>query len=484
MTDLTHQDDNAEPSSPQQSTFVTAENSNGVIGNTLYQSTVNCNTGDSVQNAINAINANDPNEGFRIFWDEVGSEDDRRTVLYGVDPAKAGRLLEKTAETDTHGLESVLALLAKLDDGRLADFMGRDGVAPELRFKVVASLPRDKVQTLLAKLGATDPVLAAELVGQLADAQPAAGQHLGPVAVLAILPAARADRHFLTHLPGIKSWDQLILGLEEEDEREQLLTELSSERLRELLVRMAPVNVESFMTALPSERAVRELNQLTDSQLTPLLVAMSVGRSADIIYQIAPNLAARALAGVAANEAAPRLELVERNRAADIIRAMPPPKASACLQRVRTATAAQLIQRMAAARDSSDRVTATLAALPARLRGALIDRVAINDGATAKNLRKSLRDGESDVTGWHRIDALLTMLACVHLVLYRLGRQYRGSQGFGSALREQMADAGGLWRAIRQSSTGKDPNYRKQRDSIALLLVFTLVTLVIVIMFR
>jgi hypothetical protein len=36
-------------------------------------------------------------------------------------------------------------------------------------------------------------------VGQLADAQPAADQHRGPLAVLAILPAARADRRFLTH---------------------------------------------------------------------------------------------------------------------------------------------------------------------------------------------------------------------------------------------------------------------------------------------
>ena len=483
MTDLTHQDDNAEP--PQQLTFVTVEKSKGVIGNNLYQSTVNFNTSDSVQNAINAINANDLNEAFRIFRDEVRSEDDRRTVLYGVDLAKAGRLLEKTAKTGTNGLESVLAMLAKLDDRRLADFMGRDGVAPELRFEVVASLPGDKVRTLLAKLGAVDPVLAAELVGQLADAQPAAaGQHLGPVAVLAILPAARADRHFLTHLPDIKSWEQIILGLGEKAERGQLLTELSSERLRKLLVRMAPVNVEPLMAALPLERAVRELSQLTDSQLTPLLVAMGVDRSADVINRIAPDLAARAVAGLHANEAAPRLELVDCNRAADIIRATPPPKASACLQRVRTATAAQLLQRMAAVPDSSDRLTATLAALPARLRGALIDRIAVNDVATAENLRKSLPDSESDVTGWHRIDALLTMLTSVHLVLYRLGRQYRGSQGFGSTLREQLADAGELWRAMRQSSTGKTPDYRKQRDSIALLLVLTLVTLVIVIMSR
>jgi Mg/Co/Ni transporter MgtE len=375
MTDLPHQDDDAGPSSPQQSAFANAGNSNGVIGNNLYQSTVNYNTGDSVQKAINAINANDVTVAFGILWDKVWSEHDRRTVLYGIDLAKAGRLLEKTAETDAHGLES---LLAKLDDGRLADFMGRDGVVPELRFEVVASLPRNKVRTLLAKLGTADPTLAAELVGHLADAQPAVGQHLGPAAVLAILPTARTDRHFLTHLPCIKSWDQLILGLEE-DECAQLLAELPSERLRELLVRMTLVNVEPLMAALPLERAVRELNQLTDSQLTLLLVAMSVDRSADIIRRIALDLAARAVAGVHANEAAPRLELVElveRNRAADIIRAMPPPKASACLQRVRTATAAQLLQSMAAAPDSSDRLTATLAALPARLRGALIDRVA------------------------------------------------------------------------------------------------------------
>jgi flagellar motility protein MotE (MotC chaperone) len=484
MTDLTQQDDNAEPSSPQQSASGTVENSSGFIGNNLIQSTVNYNTGDTVQNAINAIDANDLTVAFRIFWDKVGSEDDRRTVLCGIDPAKACRLLEKTAEADTHGIGSVLTLLAELDDGHLADFMGRDGVVPELRFEVAASLPPDKVRTLLAKLGAADPMLAAELVGQLADAQAAAGQHLGPVAVLAILPAARADRHFLTHLPAIKSWDRLILGLEEEDEREQLLAKLSSERLRELLVQMAPVNVEPLMAAIPWERAVPELNQLTGSQLTPLLIAMSVDRSAGFIYRIAPDLAARALAGVHAKEAAPRLELVGRNRAAEIILAMPPPRASACLQRVGTATATELLQRMAAAPDSSDRFPATLAALPAWLRGALIDRVAVSDGAAAENLRKSLRDGGSGVTGWHRIDALLTMLASVHLVLYRLGRQYRGSQGFGSALREQLADAGRLWRAMRQSSTDKTPDYRKQRDSIALLLALTWVTLVIVIIFR
>jgi len=343
------------------------------------------------------------------------------------------------------------------------------------------------VRTLLAKLGAADPVLAAELVGQLADARPAAARHLGPVAVLAVLPASRADRHFLTHLPDMKCWDQLILGLEDVHERANLLKELSSERLRELLVRTAPENVEPLMAALTLERAIPELNQLTDSQLTPLLVAMSVKWSADVIHRIAPDLAARAGAGVPANEAAPRLELVERvdrNRAADIILAMPPLRASACLQRVRTPTAARLLQRMAAAPGSSDRLTATLAALPALLRGALIDRVAVNDGAAAENLRKNLPDGESDVTGWHRIDALLTMLASVHLVLYRLGRQYRGSQGFGSALREQLADAGRLWRAMRQSSTDKTPDYRKQRDSIALLLALTWVTLVIVIIFR
>jgi hypothetical protein len=275
--------------------------------------------------------------------------------------------------------------------------------------------------------------------------------------------------------------------LEEKDERAELLAELSSERLRELLLQTAPINLEALMAALPWERAVWELNQLTDSQLAPLLVAMSVDRSADIIYRIAPDLAARSVAGMHANEAAPRLEFVElakRSRAADIILAMPPARASACLQRVRTATAALLLQRMAGAADSSDRLTATLSALPARLRGALIDRVAVDDGATAENLRKILPDGESDVTGWHRIDALLTMLASVHLVLYRLGRQYRGSQGFGSALRQQLADAGGLWRAMRQSSTGKAPNYRKQRDSLALLLVLTWVAFVIAIFFR
>jgi hypothetical protein len=486
MTDLPRQDDNPEPSSSQQSTFVKAENSNGAIGNNLYQSTLIYNTGDSVQKAVAVIDAHGLPEAFRIFWDKVGSEEDRRTVLYGVGLAKASLLLEKTAATDARGLGAVLALLAELDDGRVADLMGRGGVVPELRFEVAASLPGDKVRTLLVKLGAADPVLAAELVGQLADARPAAGRHLGPVAVLAVLPAARADRHFLTRLPDMKCWDQLILGLEEKDERAQLLTELSSERLRELLVRTAPENVEPLMAALPLERAIPELNQLTDSQLTPLLVAMSVERSADVIHGIAPDLAARAGAGVPANEAAPRLELVERadrNRAADIILAMPPLRASACLQRVRTATAARLLQRMAAAPGSSDRLTATLAALPALLRGALIDRVAVDDGAAAENA-ENLPDGESDVTGWHRIDALLTMLASVHLVLYRLGRQYRGSQGFGSALREQLADAGGLWRAMRQSSTGKTPDYRKQRNSIATLLVLTLVTLVIVIIFR
>jgi hypothetical protein len=37
---------------------------------------------------------------------------------------------------------------------------------------------------------------------------------------------------------------------------------------------------------------------------------------------------------------------------------------------------------------------------------------------------------------------------------------------------------------MRQSSTGKTPDYRKQRDSIAMLLILTLMTLVIVIIFR
>ena len=60
MTDLHHQDDNPEPSPPQQSTFVNAENSKGVIGNTLEHSIVNYNTGDSVQKAIDTIKAHDP----------------------------------------------------------------------------------------------------------------------------------------------------------------------------------------------------------------------------------------------------------------------------------------------------------------------------------------------------------------------------------------------------------------------------------------
>jgi flagellar motility protein MotE (MotC chaperone) len=484
MTDLSRQDDTVEPHSPQQSTSPIVQNSNGVIGNSLYHSNITYNASDSVQNAINAVNANDLTVAFEFFWDKVGSEEDRRAVLYGVDPAKAARILERTAATDAHGLEAVLALLAKLDDGRLADFMGRDGVPPELRFDVVASLPSDKVRTLLAKLGAADPVLAAELVGKLADARPAVGQHRGPVAVLAVLPAARADRHFLTHLPDIKSWDQLILGLEELDERAQLLRELSSERLRELLFRTAPVNVERLTEALPLERAVQELNQLTDSQLPPLLVAMSVRQAVDVICRIAPDLAARAVAGVHASEAAPWLELVERNLAADIIRVMPPAKASACLQRVNTETAAQLLQRLAAVPESSDGLSATLAALPAWLRGALIDRVAVNDGAAAENLRKGARDGYSGVTGWLRIDALLTLLMSIHLVLYRLGRQYRGSQGFSPALRQQLADAGGLWRAMRQSAMDKPPDYRKQRNSIALVMIFTWVAFAIVIIFR
>ena len=58
-------------------------------------------------------------------------------------------------------------------------------------------------------------------------------------------------------------------------------------------------------------------------------------------------------------EAAPWLEFAEPSRAAVIILTVPPPKASACLQRVRTATAAQLLQYMAAIPDGSERLTAT-----------------------------------------------------------------------------------------------------------------------------
>ncbi len=126
-----------------------------------------------------------------------------------------------------------------------------------------------------------------------------------------------------------------------------------------------------------------------------------------------------------------------------------------------------------------------LAELPDRLRAALPDRVAMKSEADADRLRALLPKGQRlATTGWPRIDDVLTMLSTAGPALRRLDPEFRGTSRLGTALGREIADARGLWRAMRQSSARSPVDYRTQRNYLAIPLVLALVALACTIAIR
>jgi flagellar motility protein MotE (MotC chaperone) len=437
---------------------------------------LNYNPTDKVEEAVRNINGSDAGTGFSLF--RRLSPDTRVIVLCEVRFDKGVGLLAKMRESgEGGGRRAVLQHLARIDEGRLAEFLGPDGVRPQLRAEVAAALRPEKVRVLLARLGASHPASAAQLVEQLAAAEPVPDSNTGPRAAVAVLPADRADRRFLTHLPSTRGTASVQANLPRE-ERRDLLKELSSQELRDRLVLAGRANAEKLIEALPEERAVQELSQVASDQLAPLLASLSANKSAQLMNRLPPELLAAVL-GDGSADGAHWLQNADRGLAAAVMEKMEPTRAAACLRRVRAGTAAELL-RAPGLPDAW--LAEVLAKLPVRLRAALLDRVAMDSQAAAGQLRKALGDGRQPLeTGWARADATLTILTALNPALRRLGPRFRGTERLSSALRKEAADARGLWRGMRHSADAKQVNYQAQRNVLATALILSVIALACVI---
>lgn len=341
----------------------------------------------------------------------------------------------------------------------------------QLSTEVVSTLPAERVHDLLARLGAAHPALAAYLVERLAAAEPAAGRNTGPRAVSAVLPA---DCHFLNRLPPTRSTVSVLASLPE-DKRRNLLLEFPPQDLRDCLILADGSSAEPLIEVLPEDRAVQELNQLTSDQLAPLLASLSADRWAQLTQRISSHVVGAALTDGAV-DGAPWLEHMDRSHAAEILGRMQPAQAAAYLRLVRTGTAAGLL-RSPSVQDSW--LAEVLAALPARLRAALLDRIATNNPALACRLREVLPEVRQPAsTGWPRVDAVLTMFATIDPSVHRLSSHFRGTERLSTALGQEAVDARELWRAMRQSSAPRPINYQAQRNHLAVALLLALIAIV------
>jgi hypothetical protein len=421
--------------------------------------------GDVVRDAVRSINASGAKELFARFCRVP--QDYRGTVLDQVRLDKGITLLATMQERQ--GLDTVLAHLTGLDEKRVAEFLGPEGVRQGLRTEVAATLPAEKMRVVLTELGADHPEHAAQLIEQLASGGHLSGTH----AVTAILPEDRADRQFLAFLVPTTSAVSVLAELPK-GEQQHLLSRLSPQDVRRYLILVDRTNAAALIEVLPADLTKQELNQLTIQELASLLASLSPGQSARLTSWISRDRLRAALAD-SSIDGTPWLEHMDPSQAAEILDRMPPARAAARLQRVRTGTAAEVLQALSGA--PAGWLADVLAALPDRLRAALPDRVAMKSETDADRLRAVLPQGQEPVlTGWPCIDAVLTMLSTAGPALRRLDPQYRGTSKLGSALGREIADARGLWRAMRQSSARK-PDYRTQRNYLAISLILALVAL-------
>jgi hypothetical protein len=427
---------------------------------------------DVVRDAVRSINASAANELLARFCEVP--QDYRGSVLDQVRLDKGITLLATMWESQ--GLDAVLAHLTGLDEKRVAEFLGPEGMRQGLRTEVAATLPAEKMRVVLAELGADHPVHAAQLIEQLASGGHLSGTH----AVTAILPGDRAGRQFLAFLAPTTSAVGVLVELPK-GEQQHLLSELSPQDVRHYLILADRTNAAALVEVLPADLTKQELNQLTIQQLASLLASLGPGQSARLTSWISRDRLMAALAD-SSIDVTPWLEQ-DPSQAAEILERMAPVRAAACLQRVRTGTAAELLQALSGARNGW--LADVLAALPDRLRAALPDRVAMKSEADADRLRALLPKGQRlATTGWPRIDDVLTMLSTAGPALRRLDPGFRGTSRLGTALGREIADARGLWRAMRQSSARSPADYRTQRNYLAIALVLALVALACTIAIR
>jgi flagellar motility protein MotE (MotC chaperone) len=429
--------------------------------------------GDVVRDAVRTINACGAKELFDLFC--TVPQDYRGTVLYLIRLDKGIALL--TTMREREGLDAVLAHLTGLDEKRVAEFLGTEGMLQSLRIEVAARLPAEKMRVVLSELGADHPEHAAQLIEQLASSERISGSH----AVIAILPEKPVGRRFLAFLPPTASAASVLTELPK-DEQQRLLSSLSSQDVRRYLILADRINAAALIEVLPAELTKQELNQLTIGRLASLLASLGPGQSARLTGWISRDRLMAALADSSMDET-PWLEHMEPSQAAEILERMPPARAAGRLQRVRTGTAAEVLQVLSGAPFGW--LADVLAALPDRLRAALPDRVAMKSGADADRLRAVLSERQRPLTtGWPRVDAALTMLSTAGPALRRLDPQYRDTSQLGTALGREIADARGLWRAMRQSSVRRPVENRKQRNYLAVALVLALVALACMIAIR
>jgi hypothetical protein len=422
--------------------------------------------GDLVRDAVRIINASGAKQLFDRFCSVP--QEYRGTVLCQIRLDKGIALL--TTMRERQGLDAVLAYLIELDEKRVAEFLGPEGMLQGLRIEVAATLPTEKMRVVLSELGADHREHAAQLIEQLASDGRLSGSH----AITAILPEKPVGRSFLAFLPPTTGAASVLAELPE-DEQRRLLSSLSSQDVRRYLILADRTNAAPLIEVLPADLTKQELNQLTIRQLASLLASLGPGQSTRLTSWISRDRLRAALADHSIDET-PWLEHMEPSQAAEILERMPPARAAARLQRVRTGTAAEVLQVLSGAPIGW--LTDVLAALPDRLRAALPDRVAMKSEADADRLRVVLSKGQGPpTTGWPRIDAVLTMLSTARPVLRRLDPQYRDTSKLGTALGREIADARGLWRAMRQSSVRRPGENQVQRNYLAIALVLALVAL-------
>lgn len=242
----------------------------GVTGNVagnayIYQ--IN-NYPRSIQDAVHHINAHASDEAFEQFNNRPSKE--RITLLHLVRLDKAVTLV--TTMRERVGLIATASLLQSLDELRMVELLGGDGLPRKLAAGIVAAWPQRRARLLIARLGVAEPASAAGLVERIAGAPPVPDLRTGPAGALDVLPPDRASRRFLSHLSGSPAAVRLLAHLPDQDEQRSLLATLSPADLHQRLTQASGSDARVLLTALPLDNAVRELDTLD-----PKLVAQVIG---------------------------------------------------------------------------------------------------------------------------------------------------------------------------------------------------------------
>jgi flagellar motility protein MotE (MotC chaperone) len=442
----------------------------------------------TIQNAVDKINSNVmPAEQLNEF-NKSTEIAEQLAILCKVRADKAASLVRELMEhADLHG--RTVALLERVDDSRMIELLGPEGLRPQLSARIIAALSKKRVHKLLKLLGTDKPESAAGLVERLAGMPASPDTWAGRRGAIEVLPPDRKDRRFLIRLSDSPDAIKLLKALAQlrPDMLHDLLMELSQTELRRRL-RQEPAIVLATLTgvdqaALPMDHLVQELDLLDSAQIASVLRALGPERSAPWLDRMQPNRVVAALNHMVFVRAAAFLERMDHDRAALAVERMKPDRAAGCLEHIRTGTALELLQRLSIA--DTEWLGGVLKGMHRRLVAALLALLAWtamdhhhHDAAT--RLRAALPAGWTPApTGWPRLRVILMMRTIVGPAAQVFAHRVRSTMPLGAALRRAARDARSLWQSLQQ--VAGPPDYRRQRNHLAIVLALTLVVLVGVI---